>query len=100
MALGGAAQDIDVLAEIEQYVAFFTPLDLQPQKSHQNRRDSIHPELPEPRWQNRVRFERDALRKDGLLLPSSQPGLWELSHEGRAAARMNHRLVMRAYLQP
>jgi hypothetical protein len=40
----------------------------------------------EVRWRNRVHFTRLRLRKLGLLEPSRQRGVWELTERGREAA--------------
>jgi len=39
----------------------------------------------ELRWRYAARLERKAMLDDGLILPPRQPGLWELSDQGRHA---------------
>ncbi len=42
----------------------------------------------EPRWWNAVCWERNDLVKEGLFRSDSDRGIWELSDQGRAAAKM------------
>lgn len=37
----------------------------------------------EPRWRNRLRWERKNMVDDGLLAPDSRRGVWEITHKGR-----------------
>jgi hypothetical protein len=76
---GGVAPLNDVLDAVHHMVAdFLTPYDYERTNSPPH----------EPRWRNSARWARDALVRDGALLPAqlSGTGIWALSPSGRRTA--------------
>lgn len=72
---GGKGSTDDVLADVERLMEDVLL-------------DGDRDKMPtgELRWRNAARFERKAMLDEGLLLPVTQPGVWELSPEGRSLA--------------
>lgn len=70
ISLGGSAKTQDVLAKVEAS-APLTPDDWLGVSS-----------TNEPRWRNDARWERNAMKEDGLIRPDSPRGIWELSPSG------------------
>jgi hypothetical protein len=72
---GGRAHGDDVLAELELRLADVL-LDGDREKAPTG----------DVRWRLNARRERKAMTDDGLMLPPREPGVWELSAEGRAVS--------------
>lgn len=77
LELGGSAYSKDIREKLEPRMkSLLGPGDLAPVSTG------------EPRWWNAVCWERNDLVKEGLFRNDSDRGIWELSEEGRAAAKM------------
>lgn len=72
--LGGRAKTSEVLELVaERMRPRFKPADLEPLPSNPK----------EPRWRNTAQWARQQLADSGLLAPSRERGVWELSDAGR-----------------